>query len=248
MRIVNDGLPPPVYDWILASNASYYKGEADISVTELIGPPRIRVLKNKNEDKITINASTLLNVSLGSSVHKQIQDATKVGFSERRLSIDVKDWKVSGGMDHYNDGVLSDWKTCNKWKTVMADQGRIEEFEQQLNCYAHILRCHDIPVNKLKIFALFKDWNVSEYKSYLKRGDIFESGMKQGYPEKEWLYFDIRLWSELESKAYMEERVKLHQEAEKSLPQCTKEETWSGRRCEKYCLASPYCDQYNRKE
>lgn len=245
MRIINvDGLPQPVYEWILASQKEYSKGSADVSVTELINPPRIRVLKKKLYDQIVIEASSLLNVTVGQAIHKSIQDATKTGVSERRLDCEIFGWKVSGGMDHWVDGILSDWKTANKWKTVLSDTGNIEEWEKQLNCYAHILRSHDIPVSKTKIWAYFKDWNRGEHSRYSKQGGIFDPGYKAGYPDNEWLYFDLRLWSPEESKSYMEERVKLHQDADKALPLCPKEELWNGKRCSDYCIVSFGCSQY----
>lgn len=249
MKIINDGLPEPVYEWILYIQSQYSKGDSDLSVTELINPPRIRVLTKRNYDKIEVKASTLLNVTVGNQVHDGIETACKTGISERRLSIDTRGWKISGGMDHYNDGVLSDWKTANKWKTMLsAENGRIEEFEKQLNVYAHILRSHDIPVNKLMIWIWFKDWNRGEYSSNLKKGNIFDNYYKSGYPEKEWLNLEMKLWGQEEARAYIDERVRLHQEAERSLPECTKDEVWEGmRRCQQYCNAKPWCDQYNKR-
>lgn len=248
MKIINDGLPEPVFEWILQIQSQYSKGNADISVTELINPPKVRVLTKRNYDNIVVKASTLLNVTVGNQVHDGIETACRTGISERRLSIDVKGWKISGGMDHYNDGTLSDWKTANKWKTMLsADNGRLEEFENQLNVYAHILRSHDIPVNKLKVWIWFKDWNKGEHTSALKKGAIFDNYYKSGYPEREWLHLDLKLWSHEEAKSYIEERVRLHQEAEKALPDCSPDETWKGKRCAGYCYGQPWCDQYNKR-
>lgn len=245
MKIVNDGLPAPVYEWILAVNSYYSKGDADISVTELINPPRIRMLRKLHYDKIVINASALLNVSIGHAVHKGIQDATKTGIPERRLSVARGDWVISGGMDHYFDGVLSDWKTCNKWKTVLSTNGIVDEFEKQLNVYAQILRENKEPVTNVKIFAIFKDWNRAELKSYLDKKKIFIPNERSGYPEKEWLYFDLRLWSEEEASRYIDERVALHRGP---MPLCMASEVWGGRRCKEYCDVSAWCEQYQKSK
>ncbi len=244
MKIINNGLPEPVYEWILASQGEYSKGTADISVTELINPPRPRILKKKHDQDIVVYASTLINVCLGQAVHKGIEEATKTGTAERRLSVNVLGWEISGGMDNYHDGVLVDYKTCNKWKTVLCNDGVVDEFEKQLNIYAEILRSNDIPVTELKIFAIFKDWNRAEFKTYNQKGKIFEANVKSGYPEKEWLYFPLRLWSEEEAKFYLNERVKIHQEAEKKLPFCQPHEIWGGRRCMDYCEVNNFCEQY----
>ena len=245
MRITNNaGLPQPVYDWILSVQSEYDNGGADLSVTDLINPPRIRILKKRLYDKIEVEAESLLNVTVGSTIHKAIQEASKTGVAERRLTIEVLGWKLSGGMDHWMDGVLSDWKTANKWKTMFAENGRIEEWEEQLNVYAHILRQHEIPVTKTKIFAWFKDWTKPERDKQHKNGGLFSPNYCQGYPNKEWLYFDLKLWSPEDAKDYVYERVKLHQEAEKRLPECPKESLWNGKRCTTYCNVNFGCEQY----
>lgn len=246
MRYINDGLPEPVFEWILATNAEYSKGDADISVTELINPPQIRILKKRHWDEIEVNASSRLNISIGHAVHKGIQAATKTGIAERRLSIMVNGWKISGGMDSYIDGTLNDWKTCNKWKTVLSKNGVVDEFENQLNVYAEILRQNNEPVNALKIFAIFKDWNRAEFKKYLNKRKIFIPNEISGYPEKEWLYFDLHLWSDDRAKSYIEDRILIHQKAEEEMPDCKHSEIWNGRRCKSYCDVKKFCEQYQR--
>lgn len=248
MKILNDGLPQPVYDWIVKTQGQYSKGDADMSVTELINPPRIRVLKKRLWEQIEVKASSLLNVTIGNTIHDAIEASSTTGVSERRLSLSVLDWKVSGGMDHWEDGILSDWKTCNKWKTLLCDNGVIDEYEKQLNVYAQILRVNKIPVTRAKIFAIFKDWNRGELNQNLKKGHIFKPSLQNGYPEKEWLYFDLRLWSEEEATEYIHGRVILHQEAEEHLPLCPEKELWGGRRCSDYCDVSFGCDQYKNKK
>lgn len=245
MKITNNsGLPEPVYQWILKTQGEYTKGSADISVTELINPPRIRVLKKKYHDKIVVDAESLLNVTVGQCIHGGIEDATKTGVAERRLEITVRGWKLSGGMDHYHDGVLTDYKTANKWKTVLSDDGRIEEWEKQLNVYGHILREHDFPVSNLQIWAYFKDWNRGEFGQYSKKGQIFRPNLSCGYPEKEWLSIPIELWTPEKARLYVEERVALHQAAEEALPLCDKGDLWGGRRCKDYCDVNKWCVQY----
>jgi hypothetical protein len=249
MQITNNsGLPLPVYEWIKKIQGEYSKGDADISVSELINPPRIRILKKKYQDQITVDAESLLNVTVGNTIHNAIEDATKVGHAERRMEIAVDGWVLSGGMDYYHDGTLTDYKTANKWKTVLSNDGRIEEWEKQLNVYAHILREHGVPVSDLQIWAYFKDWNRGEFGQYSKKGHIFRPNLSCGYPEKEWLSIPIELWTPEAAKAYVEERIALHQEAEKALPLCPSDELWGGRRCKDYCDVNKWCEQYQNKE
>lgn len=250
MIIHNDGLPDPVYQWIVKTQGEYSKGDADISVTELINPPRIRILKNKYYSQLEVNASSLLNVTVGNCIHDGIEQATKTGVAERRLFIEVNGWRLSGAMDHYHDGLLSDYKTANKWKTLLCNDGRIEEWEEQLNVYAHILRENGHAVSGLQIWAYFKDWNRGEFGQNSKKGQIFRPNLSCGYPEKEQLTIPLELWTPERAEAFVKERVKLHQEAEKLLPECPKEELWGGKRCSDYCEVGKngLCDQYNRSK
>lgn len=241
MKIVNKaGLPQAVFEALCRKEYSRGEGD-DISVTELIDSPRVRMLKKKHADQIELEAESLLPAFLGTCFHKGIETGTLTGTTERRLSIEVNGWRLSGGMDHYHDGVLTDYKTATTWKTVLdCEDGKIDDWENQLNVYAHILRENGHEVNKIMLFALFKDWN----KGGLGRAKAkFEPGISGGYPKKSWLYFDLPLWSKEMAAEYVLSRVKIHQAAEKELPQCTKKEMWGGNRCKSYCAAVSFCTQ-----
>jgi hypothetical protein len=131
---------------------------------------------------------------------------------------------------------------------VYSEKGKVEEWESQLNTYAHILRENDIPVTGLKIFALFKDWNRRGFNEAFKKGRLWKPWKETGYPEKEWAYFSLPLWSPDRAREYVIERVALHQAAEKELPLCTTKEIWSGNRCTIYCPCAPFCQQYKESK
>lgn len=249
MKIVNkNGLPQREYDLVCAYNKAYTKEGADVSVTELIDSPRIRILKKKHDDEIEVEADSLLQAALGQAFHEALAKHSTEGISERRLSIEVNGWKVSGSMDHYKDGVISDDKTCNVWKTVYSENGNIPEFEKQLNVYAHILRENNIPVIDLKIFALFKDWNRRGHTEAFKKNKIWVPDQQSGYPNKSWAHFSLKLWTPDVAKLYVLRRVIMHQKAEKELPLCSRDDLWSGSRCANYCNVQRWCDQYAKSK
>lgn len=248
MKLTNArGLPQSVFEAL--SRKEYSRGDADISVTELINPPRIRVLKKRHDSEIELEAESQLNSFLGTCFHRGIEAGTKTGIAERRLSIGVNGWVISGGMDHYSDGVLTDYKTANKWKTMLeCADGRIEEWENQLNVYAHILRANGHPVKKLMMFALFKDWNKGEFGTNSRKGNIFVPYQRGGYPETFWLHFEMALWPDNVAEAYVLARVKAHQDADKNLPLCTAKEIWkNANRCKNYCDPAKFCDQFKKQ-
>jgi len=246
MKIKNNGLPDSIYNWMC--HESYSKGDADISVTELINPPRARILDKLHYDEIEINADSLLEIKIGTAFHKEAERFTRSGIAERRLSCDVLGWKISGGMDHYEGGVLTDYKTGSVWKAVYSKSGRIEEYEKQLNIYAHILRANSIPINELKIFIWFKDFNKKDFEKFSKDKKLFVPGTAAGYPEKKWLYFNIKLWDSGVAEKFLYSCVTKHQKADQQLPLCTVEETWGGRRCKDYCRVSRFCTQYQQAQ
>ncbi len=200
----------------------------------------MRVLYKKHDSDIEIEASTLLQPLIGKGFHLLVEKATKTGVAERRMSIMVNGWKLSGGMDHYDllaldNAILIDYKTTNVWKMVYAKNGIPDGFENQLNVYAEILRQNGCLVSKLEIFAVFKDWKDKE-KLKVKN-----------YPQKDWARFELPLWSQEKAQAYILERVKLHQDAEKELPKCSSSDIWNGIRCRRYCNVSKWCEQFNKQ-
>lgn len=247
MKINNStGLPQAVFEAL--SNREYSREGADISVTELIDSPRVRALKRTHDSEIEIEADTLLASFLGTCFHKGIEGGTKTGVTERRLEIEVGGWKMSGGMDHYHAGTLTDYKTATTWKTMLdCADGNVEEWENQLNVYAHILRANGHEVKKLMLFVLFKDWNRGSFRQNATKNKIFAPYNRGGYPENNWLHFEINLWPALEAEAYVARRVKMHQDAEKKLPLCTKKEIWNGNRCKSYCPVAQFCTQFQEQ-
>lgn len=238
----NNGLPKAIFD--LIANDNYSRGDADISVTQLIDSPRVRVLSQLHDHEIEIEASTRLALTLGKAFHSAVEKGTITGTAERRLFMEVNGWKISGGVDHYEDGIISDYKTCNVWKSVYADGGKIDEWELQLNVYAQLHREIGEEVKGLKIFALFKDWNKRGFGEAYKKGKLWQPWTSSGYPSRDWEYVNVPLWSSERAKAYILERVRLHQEAEKELPLCSKSDIWHGTRCSSYCNVSKFCTQY----
>lgn len=238
-------IPKPVFDAV--TKKDYSDGGADISVTTLIDSPRVRALERIYEKDLEQDAADLLAAFVGTQAHKAIEAATTTGIAERRLFVEVNGWRVSGGMDHYEDGILTDYKTTNVFKTVYSDKGHIESFDKQLNCYAHILRENNIAVKKLMVFAIFLDWRNNEYNKALRDGKLWIPNIKSGWPEKKFAFFEIEMWEPKDCKRYFESRVKLHQDAAKQLPLCQPDDLWNGNRCARYCSVNKWCTQYQEQ-
>lgn len=207
-------LPQPIVDAV--RNDGYTKGLADISVTELLKPPMLRALEIKHAEELEEDVSDRIFSLLGQTIHGILERSETEGIAERRLSILVNGWQVSGGMDRFvaTNGLLQDYKLTTIYKTK---DGKIpEEWAKQLNIYAEMLRQNGEEVKKLEIICIYRDWS----KSAAERED--------NYPRQQVELIEIPLIDSKEVVKFIEERVNLHQQAAKGTYEpCTQEERWA---------------------
>ncbi len=84
----------------LAERDTYSRGNANISVTELINSPRIRILKQQRRAEIVQDVSELLWPLLGRALHNVVeQGADENHLAEERIFDVVSGWRLSGGID-----------------------------------------------------------------------------------------------------------------------------------------------------
>jgi len=204
-------LPQPLVSAV--ANDEYSRGDADISVTGLLKPPRIAALEILHADELTEDASDRIWSLFGQAMHTVLQRSNTSGIAERRLAIEVAGWKVSGSMDAYYDhGLLQDYKFVTVYK--FKDGGVPEEYQAQLNIYAEILRQHGQQVKWLEIVGILRDWSK------------LEAARDPEYPQTQVIVRSVELWPSERVREVIEERVRLHQQARKGLPLCTIEERW----------------------
>lgn len=212
MKLTNKlNLPEPIVNAV--ANDSYSRGDASISVTSLLAPPRIITLQEKHADEIEEDASERIWSLMGQVVHGILERADTTGVAERRLTIAVEGWTISGQMDRYIDGVLQDYKVVTAYK--FKDGGVPIEYEQQLNVYAHLLRENGHPVTKLQIVGILRDWSK------------MEAARDPEYPQRQVVVRAVKLWDEETTKKFIRTRVILHQQARIRLPECSMEDRWA---------------------
>ena len=222
-------------------NDSYSKGRADRSVTGLLAPPRQAALKDTHEDDLTEDVADRTYALYGQLIHLLLERAgeqDRNALTEERMFTEVEGWTISGQTDtitltEEEGWVVSDYKfvTAHKFKRDYSGELVMPvDYERQLNMYAHLLRENGFRVDELKIVAIYRDWSKMEAKR------------DRNYPQLGAETHDVKLWSEEDAKAFMEERVRLHQAAmplslstkENDLPECDDEERWA--RPDKYAL------------
>lgn len=259
-------LPAPLVNAM--RNDPYSRGRSDISVTQLIQPPQPRKLLQGRQ--IEEDASDLIWRLLGQAVHTILERAyPDTAITEKRVFAEVLGWVVSGQFDVYDNALLSDYKI-----TSVYAYGRVKpEWTAQLNLLAALCRRNSMPVERLEIVAIWRDWRPKE-------------ALSDDYPDSQVSVVPVPLWPDEQAEAYLEERVRIHQL--ETPPSCTDEERWlqpskyalmqkgrkravklfdlqpknmvltesqywehrpgAYRRCESYCAASQFCPQWREYE
>lgn len=221
MPIVDSyNLPLPVFEAI--KNRPYNKGDADISATGLILPPRIRQLSERLKDSIEVEASDQLYALDGSAMHAVLEWAGKTLDPERfvleqRLFAELDGWKISGQIDVQDRKLklIQDYKKTSYWVAVY---GAKDEWTQQMNIYRWLCHENGIDVDRLEIWASFRDWKKEQAQR------------DRDYPQIGHQLMPIEVWPIQDTVKYIKERVRIHQEAEtaptSALPMCSDVEQW----------------------
>jgi hypothetical protein len=196
------------------SNDPYSKGDADISVTGLLKPPKASELERQHADEIVEDVEDRVWSLFGQVTHLILERANMTAVAERRLSVEMEGWKISGGMDLYDvDGILTDYKTTSVWSLIYDGA---EKWEQQLNLYAVLLRANGHKIERIQAVALLRDWSRSKAEQ------------DPGYPQAAVVNVPLRLWAPEVAEKLFRERVILHKQARLTgqLPECNERDRW----------------------
>lgn len=237
MKLTNKlDLPQAIFDAV--ANDGYDSGECDISITGLIAPPRIRVLRKKYEEQLEEDVSDRIYSLLGQVMHGILERANKHALAERRFYVDVKGpngvWTVSGAMDAvYESGLLQDYKLLSYHKV---SDGVPPDYEEQLNLYCVLLKHgktpidpndpkskrvsleellgHKVDFKKLQLVCVFRDWSKGK------------AAQNELMPQQQGIVLDVARWRDKDALEFLRTRVAAHQEAESLLPLCSDDDRW----------------------
>lgn len=191
-----------------------------ISVTRLVDSPYLAALLREKWDEIEVDASEMVWSILGKAIHGVFQYSSDEG-AELKIEVEYDhDTVIVGVIDHYDDGVVTDYKIVSAWSVI---DGVKVEWERQLNLYAWMLRRSGKPVERLQIVALYRDWSRAEAERDALTA-AGPGGPAARYPATAVEVKRVRLWSVEEAESYVAERVRLHRTMPP--PPCTPEERW----------------------
>jgi len=229
MRITNKhNLPELVVRAI--ENDPYDNGGADITVTQLVKPPRMVALEKLHAADLEADAADMLWALFGQSIHSVLERASddERFILERRFTIERRGWTISGQVDVIDtqSGALQDYKVTSVWSIMNAFKDGKSEWEEQLNLLAYLARLNGIEINKVQIVAIARDWNRSQAR------------YNADYPSVPVQAITFPLWTPEQQESFLERRLIEHQEAQQAideaeisgnppqLPYCTSEEMW----------------------
>jgi hypothetical protein len=221
VKITNrHGLPQTILN--VLHRPQYSKGNAHVSVTELLSSPRIVQLRRQHWDNLEEDASDMVWSLFGSALHNVLQHGVDENhIVEQRIYHELDGWTISGAIDLQEvepDGVIvSDYKVTSVW-SVMNDK---LDWHRQLNIYAWLIETvKKLPVKSLQIVAILRDWSRRDAE------------VKEDYPSAPIVIISIPLWPNDVREQYVRKRINLHAEAmfnvevSEELPHCSSDEMW----------------------
>lgn len=219
MKLTNRlNLPAPLVAAI--ANDQYSGSASDYSTTGLLRPPRIAQLTRLHREEMTEDASDRIWSLFGQITHSIIERAAVSDLVEKRLFMEIAGKTFSGQIDLWKSDTLWDWKTTSIYS---GKDGPKYEWTQQGNVNRLLCAENGIEVRRIQYVALYRDWSKMAAE---RKGEE--------YPQSQVEVFDLPLWPLEKSRAFVEERIALHEAAKVELPLCSAEERWM--RPEKWAL------------
>ncbi len=197
------------------TNDSYSKGESDFSVTELLKPPRQRALGLELADKLEEDVEDRIWSLLGQVVHGILERANMADLCEKRFFAEFSGFVVSAQIDSLSldGGMLTDWKCTTVYKFKEGEPPP-DDYVAQLNMQLEILRQNGLDAKALQIVGILRDYSPSKARS------------DYNYPKKRVAKMPIPIWPREKTVQFIKDRIVLHLEAEKELPECSGDERW----------------------
>lgn len=226
-------------------NDSYTKGKSDFSVTQLISAPKRTELALNNEEQRDPYASFM--ALLGTAVHKILEEWVREELGEKAevrlyhtFKIGFSDVVVSGQLDFYEKGTISDYKITGG----IQDKAKPEHYKQaQMNGF--LAQQNGWEVNHVSVVYVQRDWSY------------FQSKLNPKYPQTPFKVFTFP-YEEEEAKQLFITTVTDHLAASmgNSRP-CTPDEKWEkpttyalmklgGKRASKVCVSMAEAEELKK--
>lgn len=215
MKITNKkGLPDALVKAI--QNDGYDAGDSDYTISTLLSPPRIQVLKTLHAHEMEEDVEDGLYRLYGQIAHGIIERSNTNDLAEKRYFATIDGKKISAQIDTLarSNGILSDFKFTSAWAFKQGEPK--PEWIAQLNVQLELLRQNGEDATAIQIVGLIRDYNLREAKQY-----------PDSYPQSLVVTMPLPMWSREQTMAFIRMRIAVHEAAKKELPQCTTDERWA---------------------
>lgn len=219
MFITNErGYPRLIVDIIKQEYNNYSKGDADFSVTELIGSPLERVLRKRHDHELEIDVDRLMFMFFGSMAHAVVEKlkADYVLDMEHRMFIKHDGVTISGRLDVVyalaNKKRLDDVKFTGKG---VSKDGARKSWVRQANLYRYMYnKTKNVLVDELGILAFLRNATMYEMKCCRLPIQCFELDAVERFMSKQIAFHKVIDW-DVTSK----------------VPECTPDDRWATEEC-----------------
>ena len=217
MEITNNQfLPHVLYDVLVKDFYNYVPDDNTFSVTELLNPPKITLLRRRHREEIVQDATDLFYRTWGHLMHQWLENFSEGEcLKEERLKAKLGEYYPTGKPDLYYDKVVWDYKLTSVWTYIY--KSRQLDWEKQLNMYKYLVTKADFPVKALKIIAMFRDWSKTRNQN------------ESEYPNQVEVV-NVPMWDTDKIEEYIRQRLQLlvafGDVEDDDILGCTKDERW----------------------
>lgn len=206
---------------VRAVEKEYEYRDKRYSITSLLDPDRVMMLKRRYNDEIEQDVSECIWMLFGTVTHYALEtgiDVRENEYVEEHLEYTFENgYTLSGIIDHVED-YIDDYKTTSVWTVIYGSNNEHWLKQLQMGAYLHYKK-HGKWIDKGRIIAILKDWNRREsQKSF-------------NYPDLPIAVIDFNLGEPEEIEKWIIERFnhieKLEQMKDNELPLCSMEERFN---------------------
>jgi hypothetical protein len=219
MKITNKlGLPDMLQR---AVEKEYVYRDKRYSITSLLDPDRVIMLKRRYNDEIEQDVSECIWMLFGTVTHYALETGIELKeneYVEEHLEHTFESgYTLSGIIDHVYDYV-DDYKTTSVWTVIYGSNNEHWRKQLQMGAYLHYKE-HGQWIDKGRIIAILKDWNRRESQKSFNYPDLPVAVLEFDLGEPE----EIENWIIDRFKTI----EKLEQMKDSELPLCTTEERFN---------------------
>ena len=191
------------------------------SITSLLDPDRVLMLKRRHNDEIEQDVSECIWMLFGTVTHYALEtgiECRENEYVEEHLEYTFPSgYTLSGVIDHVED-YIDDYKTTSVWTVIYGSN--LDHWEKQLKMGAYLhYKEHGKWIDKGRIIAILKDWNNNDARD------------KENYPEKQIAVINFDLGTPEEIEKWIVEKFKhiqyLEGLSDLDLPLCSMEERFN---------------------